>query len=55
MWMLGIHRKFRSMVHSMKWSSCCNTVEVYELGITHWLIAPLVTKVEGGYVELSDD
>ena len=43
------------LVRSMKWSSCCNTVEVYEPGITHWLIAPLGTKVEGGYVELSDD
>ena len=43
------------LVRSMKWSGCCNTVEVYKAGITHWLIAPLGAKVEGGYVELSDD
>ena len=42
------------LVRSMKWSGCCNTVEVYEPGITHWLIAPLGSKVEGGYVKLSD-
>ena len=42
------------LVRSMKWSGCCNTVEVYESGVTHWLIAPLGSKVEGGYVELSD-
>ena len=42
------------LVRSMKWSGCCNTVEVYESGMTHWLIAPLGSKVEGGYVELSD-
>lgn len=43
------------LVRSMKWSVCCNTVEVYEPGISHWLIAPLGTKVEGGYVELSEE
>ena len=43
------------LVRSMKWSGCCGTVEVYEPGITHWLIAPLGSKVEGGYVELSDE
>lgn len=43
------------LVRSMKWSGCCDTVEVYEPSITHWLIAPLGDKAEGGYVELSDD
>ena len=43
------------LVRAMEWSDCCYTVKVYEPGLTHWLIAPLGTKVEGGYVELSKE
>lgn len=41
------------LVRSMVWAACCDTVEVYEPGITHWLFGGLGTK--SGYVELSDE
>ena len=43
------------LIRSMEWSDCCDTVKVYETDLTHWLIAPLGTKVEGGYVKLSKE
>lgn len=40
------------LVRSMVWAACCDTVEVYEPSITHWLFGGLDT--ESGYVVLSD-
>ena len=39
----------------MNWSACCDTVEVYEPGITHWIIAALGEKSANGYVTFSKE
>ena len=41
-----------SLVRSMKWGPCCDAVEVYKPGITHWLIGSL--GIDSGCVYLSD-
>ena len=43
------------LVRSMHWAECCNTVKVYEPGVTHWLIGGLGQEIEHGSVELSDE
>ena len=42
------------LVRSMKWDACCNTVKVYEPGLTHWLIS-FKQSVNAGYVQISNE
>lgn len=41
------------LVRSMKWGPCCDAVEVYKPGISHWLIGGF--GIDSGCVYLSDE
>ena len=43
------------LVRSMKWTACCDTIEVYRADACHWFITPGGGTADVGFVYLSEE